>query len=85
MQHDSTNRSLPLFYMSDYSVLGIRVDKFQKAIRILKDNEFQVNEALGGVEVALKEAAHIQEIFKIFETHDIDGGIADIVDQIYQG
>jgi hypothetical protein len=80
-----TEKCLPVFYMSDYSVMGILVDKFKEAVRILEENKFSIIQSPSGIEVRIANAAHIQKIFQIFKKNSIDYGMADMVGQIYQG
>ena len=82
-----TDRSLPAFYMSDYSVLGLLVSNHHEATRILEENGFSVIKKPGSVKVVINNPAHIQEMFRILTRHGIDPDveIADIVDQVYQG
>lgn len=76
--------SLPVFYMVDYSVLGLLVDRFQEAVRVL-EREFTVVDEPVGVGVVIDGAAHVQKVFQVLEKHHIACEMADIVDQIYQG
>ena len=78
-------RALPSFYMSDYSVLGILVDEYQDAIRILEENEFSVIQEHNGIEVVIDNEARLQKIFRVLKRHGIDYEVADVVDQVYQG
>jgi hypothetical protein len=77
--------SLPIFYMSDYSVMGLLVSNFQEAIQILEENEFSVTRESNGTQVLIDNAAHVRKIFQVFKKHDIKCEIADVVDQVYQG
>lgn len=80
-----TDRSLPAFYMSDYSVLGLLVSNHHEATRILEENGFSIIREPGSVKVVYDDPAHLQEMLRILTRHGIDVEIADIVDQVYQG
>lgn len=79
------NNSLPTYYMSDYSVLGITVSSFQEATRILEENNFTVIKRSTGIEVTFDNTGQVQEIIRTLHRHGVDCGITDIVDQVYQG
>jgi hypothetical protein len=79
------NKSLPTDYMSDYSVLGLTVSRFQEATRILEKNNYSVTKRSAGIEVSIDNAAHIQKIIRTLGKHGLDWEIKDIVDQVYQG
>jgi len=78
-------RPLPVFYMSDYSVLGLLVDKLEKAVEVLEKGPFGVTEEGGKVEVAIDDPAHVSQIVQILKDHGIQSEIADVVGGIYQG
>lgn len=80
-----TDSSLPLCYMSDYSVLGLWVGRFEEAVRILEENAFSVIRESDRSEIIVDDAAHVRKVFQIFERHSIDYEIADTIDQVYQG
>ena len=77
--------SLPTDYMSDYSVLGLVVDRCQEAIRALEESGFSVIRHTGGAEVVLDRFTRVQNVTRIFEIHAFDFGVHDIIDQVYQG
>lgn len=77
--------SLPLQYMSDYSILALRVDKFEAAQSVLEDEHFQLNGTSAGLDVIVKDIGHLQIIVHLLETHGINVELTDIVAQIYQG
>ena len=79
------NESLPLYYMSDHSVMGILVREFEEAVLILEKQKWPLTRTAAGIEVLVDNAAHMEEIFRIFEKFGLDFEIADILDQAYQG
>ncbi len=78
-------RPLPVFYMSDYSVLGLLVDKLEEAVRVLGENRFSVLEAAGDLEVAMNHPGQLQDIVRLLKEHDVECEIADLISGIYQG
>jgi hypothetical protein len=80
-----TNDDLPEFYMSDYSVLGLKVVNLDRTYRVLTDKDFAVNKKSEHLEVNIDNAAQVAEIVGLLSQSGIDCGITDIVDQLYQG
>jgi hypothetical protein len=82
----SLARPLPVFYMSDYSVLGLLVDRLEEAVRVLTENRFAVlREAGGDLEVNLTDPGHFQKMAQVLTANGIGFEIADVVSDIYQG
>ena len=79
------NESLPLYYMSDHSVMGILVREFEEAVLILEKQKWPLTRTAAGIEVLVDNAAHMEEIFRVFEKFGLNFEIADILDQAYQG
>ena len=80
-----TNDDLPQFYMSDYSVLGLKVVSLDQTYRVLTEKDFAVNKKSDHLEVNIDNAAQMSEIVNLLSQSGIDCGITDIVDQVYQG
>ena len=78
-------RPLPIFYMSDYSVLGLLVDQLEEAVRVLGENQFSVFDEAGDLEVAMKHPSQLPEIVRLLQDKGIGSEIADVVSGIYQG
>jgi hypothetical protein len=78
-------RPLPIFYMSDYSVLGLLVDKLEDAVGVLGRNHFSVTQEAGDIEVAVDTPGRLPEIVQMLKENGICCEIADVVDGIYQG
>lgn len=79
------NASLPLQYMSDYSILALRVDKFEDAQSLLEKEHFQLVGTPAGLNVVVEDVARLQNIVQLFEAQGIIVEFTDIVAQIYQG
>ena len=80
-----SNDNLPDFYMADYSVLGLLVASLDRAHQALADKDFAVQKNPDYLEVEIDGAGQLSEIVNLMSQNGIDCGIADIVDQIYQG
>lgn len=78
-------RPLPTFYMSDYSVLGLLVNRPEEAVRVLGDNKYSLTDDDCGVEVAIDHPHHLQDVRRLLSAHGIDSEIGDVVHEIYQG
>jgi hypothetical protein len=76
---------LPLFYMNDYSCLGLRVASCGDARRVLAEERFRVVEDDVGRHVVLANAAEVQAAVALLNRRGVACDIADLADQIYQG
>ncbi len=79
------NASLPLQYMADYSIIALRVDKFEVAQSLLENDYFQLNNTPAGLNVLVEDVTSLQKIVQLVETHGINVEFTDIITQIYQG
>ncbi len=80
-----TDQSLPVFYMSDYSVTGLIVDRFQEAAKLLEENGFSMIDESCGITVQFQDVEQLHKVFQLFKTHEIEYDLADLVGQVYQG
>jgi hypothetical protein len=76
---------LPVFYMNDFSRLGLRVRSCNAALSVLAANSYGVVQDEDGSHVTLDGAAQVQALVQLLNGHGIDCEIADVADQIYQG
>jgi hypothetical protein len=79
------NEALPLYYMSDHSVVGILVREFDEATLIFERQRWPLAKTGAGIEIFFENAAQMQEIFRGFKKSGLDFEIADILAQVYQG
>lgn len=79
------NASLPVYYMSDFSVLGFLVASLDEALQIAEANHFAVTRQPGGFDLVIERADQIQQLVDLFDQNGVDCTIADIIDQVYQG
>jgi hypothetical protein len=75
---------LLLFYMSDFSVMGLWVSDCGEAVRILQDR-FPITGGPHFSEVLIDGTPGIIEVVEALKSSGPDCGISDIVSQVYQG
>jgi hypothetical protein len=83
--HHAHRAQLPVFYMNDYSLLGLRVDPCDAALRVLAENCYRVVQDDGGCHVTLNGASEVQAAVALLNGHGVACDITDVADQIYQG
>ena len=71
--------------MTDYSVLGLQVTSLDRTYRVLADKDFAVDRKAEHLEVHIQNAAQLTEISDLLGQSGINCGMADIIDQAYQG
>ncbi|MGB5747989.1 MAG: hypothetical protein WBM69_13465 [Desulfobacterales bacterium] len=79
------DQNLPANYMSDYSVLGLVVDRLDTALQLLKEKKFKVQEKADGFKIAIDGVGRMTDVFTLLNQNGIEYTLADIVDQVYQG
>jgi hypothetical protein len=83
--HHSRRSQLPVFYMNDFSRLGLRVAPCDAARRALEENGYTITRDGQGRHVTLEGAAEVQAAMTLLRDRGIDCDIVDVVDQVYQG
>jgi predicted RNA binding protein YcfA (HicA-like mRNA interferase family) len=78
------NSRLPAFYMEDFSVLGLLVERYEEACALLQNDGYTVLEAKGGSDVNLVHPDQIVTIIDTLKKNGIATELADIADTIYQ-
>ena len=76
---------LPTFYMNDYSVLGLRVSDRAAAFKLLKAHRFPVAHQQGCRGITVRNVEEIRRISGLLAENGLNGELADIAEQIYQG
>ena len=79
-----SHQPLPLEYMSDYSVLGLRVNRYRQALEVLRESGFPLSEKNGGADVGIDGPQSVQKIRSLLNRSEITSEIADIADTLYQ-
>ena len=76
---------LPVFYMNDFTRLGLRVHPCDEALRVLEKNRYDLIQDDDGFHVAIERAAQVPILVRLLNGHGIRCEIADVADQVYQG
>jgi hypothetical protein len=78
-------RPLPASYMSEYTVLGLVVDKLDRAVRILSAKGFYVAEEAFGAELDMGDPSQFPEMVGMLAEAGIYCSIGDVINSVYQG
>lgn len=81
----SNDADLPLLYMNDYSVVGLVVGDYARAIDVLNKNAVSLTTGAFGRDVHFHDGAALQAIVRMLRKHAIECDMTDLVTQIYQG
>lgn len=76
---------LPIFYMEDFSVLGLRVKDCNQAARMLDRNSFSLKRAGGNIMINIVTASRMNEVIQLLNANGMECEIADIAEGMYQG
>ncbi len=76
---------LPTFYMNDYSVMGLRVSDCAATFKLLEAHRYAVTDRQGSRGVAIASAREVPQIIDLLAKNGVNGEMADIAEQIYQG
>lgn len=76
---------LPTFYMSDFSILGLLVDRVDDAVRIMEAKRVKVIRDGCTVEVEVNGPDHLTNIVRFLANEGIDCQVSDLIDEVYQG
>jgi hypothetical protein len=79
------NETLPVFYMSDYSIMALRVNKYHKAIQMLENLNFRLDKSSTGVNLISDNFGQIEKVIRLLQDNRIQYDLSDIVTRIYQG
>ncbi|MGD9007283.1 MAG: hypothetical protein PVG41_05145 [Desulfobacteraceae bacterium] len=75
----------PLFYMNDFSVLGLLVDKLAKALEVIEADGYRVVRGTCSAKVYFESHRSFKNIFTILTRNRIAYGSSDLVGRVYQG
>ena len=76
---------MPEFYMADFSLLGLMVDDYERALQLLKDKSLPLKLTSAGVEYPFKNSAQLHDLVLFLQSRGVNCGVSDVADQIYQG
>lgn len=75
----------PLFYMNDFSRLGLVVVRLVEALAVLKTNGYRVHEDDRGLLLAIDSKEQLTDVFNLLAEHKVECEMADLVSCVYQG
>lgn len=76
---------LPIFYMSDFSILGLLVDRLEESVRLMESNGVRVTRNGYCVEASVAGPDHLTNIVRLLTGDGIDCQVSDLIDEVYQG
>ncbi len=84
--HPPVNASLPLFYMNDFSRLGLIVPRLSQARALLESEGFSVVDSPWGKAARLDgDEKQLDSLLDLLHRHRIEYDLGDLVSCIYQG
>lgn len=81
----TSQKKLPLFYMSDFSILGLRVNHLEKAIYTMKSQNQRLHIDRNGVNLVIDSISDLKEVIRRLQREEIQCDLSDIVTDVYQG
>ncbi len=78
------NLTLPDNYMGDYTVMGLVVYRYDKAVALLKSSGYQLEQVDGCNEVVIDSPNQLLIIQNILAAEEIYCEYSDIADTLYQ-
>lgn len=75
----------PLFYMNDFSRLGLVVNRLSEAVTALQASGLTVHEDERGVLVDVSGRDPLDKVFQALASHHLEYETADLVSCVYQG
>ena len=81
----SCHADWPLFYMNDFSRLGLVVGRLSQALSVLRQGGYRVLETLQGSAVRIDNSDQVIGIVEMLASYQVESEIADLVSCAYQG
>lgn len=75
---------LPDFYMEDFSILGLRVDRHAEAVALLRAAGYGCSPCAGAASVEFRSPAEVGDITGLLAENGIGYEMADLVEGVYQ-
>jgi hypothetical protein len=75
----------PLFYMNDFSRLGLVVTRLEEALSVLQSCGYRVHDDDRGSMLEIENQHQLSGVFTVLSTHAIAYETADLVSCVYQG
>lgn len=80
----STRRGLPDFYMEDFSILGLRVERPAEAAALLREAGYPCDDCAGATAVSFRSPVEVSNLTALLAENGIGYEMADVVDGVYQ-
>lgn len=80
-----SHATLPLFYMSDFSIVGLRVSPYDKAVKVLGKQKNRLVIDHTGVKLVIDNFDGLKETIRGLQADSIRCDLSDITVEIYQG
>jgi len=80
-----TCSELPLFYMNDYSRVGLQVSSCEEALNVLRIHDYTVSESLSCIELAVRKIDEIPAVIRLLSDNGVESQLTDVVTAVYQG
>ena len=84
-KQSACHAGLPLFYMNDFSQLGLMVPQLAPVLAILEKKGFQIIDSTWGKSVQLGGLKELDTVLDLFGAHQLDYELTDLVSCVYQG
>jgi len=78
------NQQLPFNYMSDFSLMGFVVDRYNDALALLTSSGYSLERLKFGAEIFIQTPRNLPEIRNLLIKNSIQCEFTDIVDSLYQ-
>ena len=75
----------PLFYMNDFSRLGLVVSGLPEATQALKTGGYRFKQDVKGVAIEITGREQLSEILAVLQEHQVGYELSDLVHCVYQG
>jgi hypothetical protein len=79
------NGQLPAFYMGDFSVMGLMVERVGDTIDALQKRGLPIRQDGDLASADIADLGHLKRMLKILDENGVDYQLSDIAHQIYQG
>jgi hypothetical protein len=75
----------PLFYMNDFSRLGLVVTRLGEALSVLQSHGYTVYEDERGTLLEIDNREQLPGVFSVLAAHAVECEMSDLVSCVYQG
>lgn len=75
----------PLFYMNDFSRLGLVVTRLGEALSVLQSNGYTVHEDERGTLLEIDNREQLPDVFSVLAANTVECEMSDLVSCVYQG